>query len=294
MAVIRIDEASCTLCGACVALCTGRVFGREGGQVRVVDADACWLCGHCVAACPTDAILHEAFPIEECPAPGHALLPSPDQLVAVLRERRSMRAFKDRPVPREVIRELLDQARWAPSANNAQPVDWLVFDDPQRIADLSARAVRVLADTARLLRSPLVRPLLTLLYGADRVRQGLESVPRFERLAERHARGEDPIFFGAPAVLVAHVPTGEYFGRDDAVYAAYNVMLVGSRMGLGTCQIGYFTLALDRSRDLRRALGLPSDRKPEVTLVLGYPRFRFRRLLPRRRPEIVWNPPSSG
>jgi len=290
MPEIHVNGTLCTGCGICVAICTGRVFREtpEGGEVAF--PEACWLCGHCVAACPVDAIDHAAYPLEACPPIDSSGLPSFDQMVTALRERRSVRLFQDRPVPREMVQELLDQARWAPSANNAQPVDWLVFDDPGRIAALSAQAVAALAQTARLLRNRFLRPLLLLVYGAERVRRGLESVPSFERLAARHARGEDPIFFGAPVVLVAHVPADDYFGRDDAIYAAYNVMLVAQRMGLGTCQIGYFTLALDRSSGLRRALGLPPGRQAQVTLVLGYPRHRFRRLLPRRRPDILWNP----
>jgi nitroreductase len=68
-------------------------------------------------------------------------------------------------------------------------------------------------------------------------------------------------------------------------------MLAAQRRGLGTCQIGYFQLALDRSNELHQALGLPPDRRPEVTLVLGYPAFGFVRLLPRRRPKLKWNYP---
>ena len=110
----------------------------------------------------------------------------------------------------------------------------------------------------------------------------------FASLAQEHAKGEDPIFFRAPVVLVAHVPTSDNFGRDDAVYAIYNLMLAAQRRGLGTCQIGYFHLALDRSRELHQALGLPASRRPEVTLVLGYPAFEFHRLPPRRRPMLEW------
>ena len=68
-------------------------------------------------------------------------------------------------------------------------------------------------------------------------------------------------------------------------------MLAAQRRGLSTCQIGYFHLALDRSNELHHALGLPKDRRPEVTLVLGYPAYSFLRLLPRRRPQITWNSP---
>ena len=43
-----------------------------------------------------------------------------------IRERRSVRGFfSDRPVPREVMREVLDLAQWAPSNCNVQP--WRVF-----------------------------------------------------------------------------------------------------------------------------------------------------------------------
>jgi nitroreductase/NAD-dependent dihydropyrimidine dehydrogenase PreA subunit len=286
---IFVDQGACTCCGACVALCTGRVFGRVDERVKVVRAEACWLCGHCIAACPADAITHSAYPIEECPPLDPAALPALDELVDVLRERRSSRVFRDRPVERQVVRELVDAARWGPSASNEQPVDWLAFDDPDRVAALSGQAVEVLAQTARLLRNRLLRPFLRLAYGSEQVEKGVENADAFEVLAERHAQGEDPIFFRAPVVLVAHVPTDDYFGRDDAAYAAYNLMLAARRMGLGTCQIGFFIIALDRSRALRRALGLPQDHRVEVVLVLGYPKYRFRRVLPRRQPAIVWD-----
>jgi nitroreductase len=109
-----------------------------------------------------------------------------------------------------------------------------------------------------------------------------------ERLAIRQARGEDPIFRGAPVVLVAHVPLDDPFGRDHASFAAYNLMLAAQRQGLGTCQIGYFKIALDQSRALRNSLGLPEGRKPELILTLGYPRYRFRRAVARRQPQLLW------
>jgi nitroreductase/NAD-dependent dihydropyrimidine dehydrogenase PreA subunit len=288
MVDVVVSQEACTLCGACIALCTGRVFELNNGQVEATQPEKCWLCGHCVAVCPADAIQHSVYPLDQCPLLDRSTLPELEALVTALRERRSLRVFREKPVPRELLRGLVDVARWVPSASNAQPVDWLVFDEPASVAALSDQAVAALAQTARLLRNPLLRPLLSLVLGSDQVRRGLESATSFERLAERHAQGEDPIFFRAPAVLVAHVPADDYFGRDNAVYAAYNLMLAAQRQGLGTCQIGYFAAALDRSRALRDRLGLPQARKPEVTLVLGYPRYRFRRAPSRRQPQLLW------
>lgn len=89
---------------------------------------------------------------------------------------------------------------------------------------------------------------------------------------------------------MAHVPVEDSFGRDDATYAAYNLILAAQRMGLGSCLIGYFINALENSAQLRRHLGLPDSRRVEVALVLGYPKYQFRRTVPRRGMEIDWNP----
>jgi len=170
---------------------------RRNDKVEAVAPEECWLCGHCIAACPADAIRHSAYPTEACPPLDATALLSLGELMTAFRERRSGRVFCDQPVPRQVVQELADVARWAPSAGNGQPVDWLVFDDPAHIAALSTQAVAVLAQTARLLRNPLLRPLLKLALGSEKVNKGLESAEGLERLAHKHAQGEDPIARGA-------------------------------------------------------------------------------------------------
>ncbi|MFE9694511.1 nitroreductase family protein [Micromonospora sp. NPDC005806] len=66
-----------------------------------------------------------------------------DQLLALARHRRSVRAIDPhREVPDETIDKILEVARWAPSAGNAQPWEFLVVRDAEtrkRIAELYAR-----------------------------------------------------------------------------------------------------------------------------------------------------------
>jgi nitroreductase len=47
-----------------------------------------------------------------------------------IRARRSVRAFEDRPVPREALGRILEAAREAPSANNQMPWRFVVVTDP--------------------------------------------------------------------------------------------------------------------------------------------------------------------
>jgi nitroreductase/NAD-dependent dihydropyrimidine dehydrogenase PreA subunit len=288
MMQIAVDAELCTRCGACVDLCTGNVFERTSERVEAKHVSECWLCGHCVAVCPVDAVRHNAYPLQECPKLDRAIVPSQDGLVAALRERRSTRVFRDQSVPREVVQQLVDVDRWAPSASNGQPVDWLAFDDPERIAALSAQAPAVLVRTAWPASNAVARFAARLVLGRRTSARLLGGTASVGRLAQRQERGQDPIFWRAPVVLIAHVPHGSSLGRDDAVYAVSNVMLAAQRFGLGTCQIGYFTFALSRSRGLRRSLGLPEDRRAQVALIVGYPKYRFRRVLSRRQPNLTW------
>jgi nitroreductase/NAD-dependent dihydropyrimidine dehydrogenase PreA subunit len=281
MPQIVIDQEKCSRCGACVALCnSGNVYAQENDTVQVVNIENCWSCGHCVAVCPADAIGHSEFLLDDCPLIASDALPSLEGMVEAFRERRSARIYKSRPVSREIVKSLIDLARWVPSADNAQPVDWLVFDDPPLIAELSRQTVAVFEQKLR--------------QGRENMRATVEDIQDFERIVRQCSQGMDPIFFKAPVLLLAHVPVEDSFGRDDATYAAYNIILAAQRMGLGTCLIGYFIYALENSGQLRRWLGLPDNRRVEVALVIGYPKYPFRRTVSRRLAKIVWNKAQPG
>jgi len=291
MAQITVDPKACVKCGACVDVCFGaRVFEMTDAGSHPVRPHACWACGQCVAVCPTDAIDHDLFPLEECPIVESGDLPSIDALTAAFRFRRSVRAFESKPVPRETVRELVSIGRWGPTAHNSQGLDWMAFDDRTRIAELSKATIDGMRRFARLAANPLVGLLLGIAVGREGVDQLRKGRPAIERMAARLDEGEDPIFYHAPVVLVGHTRKGNTFGRDDAIYATYNLMLAGERLGLGACQIGFFQAVVARSSGLRRAIGIPDGRAPQVAIALGFARHTFRRVPPRRIPDLAWNP----
>ena len=54
-----------------------------------------------------------------------------EECVKLLLTRRSIRKFKDEKVPLELVKEILDVARFAPSARNSQPWEFVVVTDPE-------------------------------------------------------------------------------------------------------------------------------------------------------------------
>ncbi|MEM2105280.1 MAG: nitroreductase family protein [Candidatus Bathyarchaeia archaeon] len=52
-------------------------------------------------------------------------------VLEAIKGRRSIRAFESRNVPDELVEKLIDAARWAPSAGNIQPWEFVVVRKPE-------------------------------------------------------------------------------------------------------------------------------------------------------------------
>lgn len=60
--------------------------------------------------------------------------------IQVIKTRRSIRNFKDQPIPKDMLQNLVDAARFAPTARNVQPWEFIVVTDHnilQKIAGLA-------------------------------------------------------------------------------------------------------------------------------------------------------------
>jgi nitroreductase len=71
-----------------------------------------------------------------------------DPLAELIRTRRAVRAFADRPVPDELVHEVLEAARWAPSPANRQPTRLIEVRDPvikARLQDLAIESKQLSA-----------------------------------------------------------------------------------------------------------------------------------------------------
>ena len=110
----------------------------------------------------------------------------------------------------------------------------------------------------------------------------------FEHLGRRFKKGEEPIFFGAPVVLIA-ITLHSHFGRDDAVISGYTMQLAAVQMGLATCQIGYFMAGVIMDKELGKdILNIPEDREIQMVITLGYSKYQMRRSVYRAPLSFHW------
>ncbi len=55
----------------------------------------------------------------------------------LLKTRRSIRVFQDKNIPKKTLEEIIDAARFAPTARNVQPWEFVVVTDKKKIAELA-------------------------------------------------------------------------------------------------------------------------------------------------------------
>lgn len=63
-----------------------------------------------------------------------------DNLLKFLKIRRSIRAFRDKNLPKEHLKKIVDVARFAPTAKNVQPWEFVIVTDKDKLADLARLA----------------------------------------------------------------------------------------------------------------------------------------------------------
>ena len=81
---------------------------------------------------------------------------APDALLALIRSRRSVRRYLPDRVPDEVLQQILEAGRWAPSANNQQPWAFVVVQDEQVRRQVAQHATYYLARHARVDEAPVL------------------------------------------------------------------------------------------------------------------------------------------
>ena len=152
MPKIEVDHSLCKRDHACADICLLRLFvrGEKDSVPYVISEDLCISCGHCVAICPGGAIVHEDFPQGSIMPIHEELRPSVEQMTEIMRTRRSIREFTDRPVEKHLIDRIIDCARFAPSGCNSQSTEFVVVQDRavlNEIVELTSLSLAIVDET---------------------------------------------------------------------------------------------------------------------------------------------------
>lgn len=280
MITIAIDNETCVRCGKCVKVCPSYILTQteKKADIGLHKIDHCISCGHCVAVCPTFSVIHSDFPKTKVHTLNRDILPQPEQMMELIRARRSNRALSDQPVPQEMLQQIVEAAHLAPTATNAQQVKFVLVTNPEVLKQVADLTIDIYAETAKKLSHPLVKPFVNLIKPGAK-----EVIPKLKGLVKAYKAGTDTVLRGAKAALFIYTPDSVMFGKQDANLAYQNGSLMAESLGVAQFYTGFICSASDLDKKKKRICKLLNiEGTIHAGMALSMPRFKFRRYTDRK------------
>lgn len=257
----KINSALCTSCGHCVDDCPSVIIlineSTSLPEISPEKESRCIRCQHCLAICPEGALSILGKKPEDS-IPSH-LRAEERAVEALIHTRRTTRRFKNKNLPDRTLDRLLAIASQAPTGKNACLVHFTLIDSRENMLRFQSHLFEHLSQ-----------------LDASGALSREESV--LVRRLSRPRDGKDPIFRGAPHLIIASVPRSAPTPMADGLIAlSYLELMASSMEGIGCVWAGFVMKLLEAAPGFVRELGIPEDHILSYAILLGetdlaYPR----------------------
>ncbi len=186
----------------------------------------------------------------------------PEELMTIIKSRRSVRKFKPDPVPKNAIEKMIEAASWAPSGSNLQNWHFIVVESEELkhrmsealIKKVNALAEKIVSATAKkeytaytnyytfFVNAPAVIAVVKKPYNSLAL-----------RIMERYGFTDD------------YVSTADIQGPSAAIQ---NLLLTAHSLGYGTC---WMTGPMIARKELEEVLGIKSPDELMALIPVGKP-----------------------
>ena len=256
-----IDTKECIGCGQCKSVCIRDNI--EIDEVAYETGSNCFECGHCMAICPTKAITLKIFKGREDKIVDYNpkdLPVSYNDLLQFLKQRRSIRWFKNKKVDKDTFNKLLQGAYYSPSAQNEQDVEFVVLDN--RLNDFMKHVYNIIKVEEE--------EFFRIKQFGDYIRDN--------SIKEYH-----PLLWSGQQLILT-------FSTDktSAVIANTRLELLAYSLGLG----GFYSLfilkadEIDHDKLMEFFPGIDKDKHMYSAFIIGYPKKHFKRSIPHKEINV--------
>lgn len=174
-----------------------------------------------------------------------------NQLLELIKRRRSIRKFKPEQITDAELHEILQAGRFAPSGGNNQTTHFIVIQNPQVLADLKTLAMQefskmeVEENTYKSLKASILQA----------------------------KKGGYDFLYGAPTYIIVTNLRGYGNAIADSAVALENMMLAATSLNIGSCWINQLKWLTDNEiiKNYIEKLGVSSNEIICGGVVLGYP-----------------------
>ena len=177
-----------------------------------------------------------------------------NSVIETINNRQSTRAFEQKPVPKDIISEIIEAGNKAPytSTTRSQPWRFVVVQDPDFKQTLFQTAFPFWKNATDGMKEqyPELYEMATCLYNAME-------------------KPKDVIYYNAPVIIFVIGPaTG---GTISCALACENMMIAATSFGLGSCYTGFGAM-VKGNHEVVETLELNENEQIYGPILIGYPK----------------------
>lgn len=295
--MMEINPDTCQLCGLCAAVCPlwiPYLVTGDGAEKRYeIHQDRqtyCIKCGHCMAVCPTQSIQIDGLSYQEDFFKLPDRMPDGSLFFNMLASRRSIRAFKDKPVPPELLQYIVDAISLAPMGFTPHKIEVTIIQKRESIEKALPILQEMFEKLGRLMANPLMRTVLRRSMSYENFRSLQDHVlPGMKyRIPEMKNGKGDTFTRGAPVLFLFHANRLAPSHTHDAIIAMTYGLLAAHALGLGATALSLISQAVNRIAELKLLFEIPPEHEVVTSMIVGYPKTKYQRGIKRSLAAVHW------
>jgi nitroreductase len=252
--------------------------------------DLCFKCGQCMAVCSTKSVVVDSLSYEndffELPEDASY----ENAFFNLIHTRRAVRNFKDKPVPTEVLKKIVEAISFAPPGFPPLKTEIIVVQNRELIRNALPNMIKLYDKLVVMMGKSMYRYFIKKEVGEKKFKS-MENhlIPMLKRrLPELKNGTEDTITRYAPAmILFTTDKNGEDMQHDISIAATYGMLAIHS-LGLGGSIMDLIPPSINKDPELKKMFCVPDDHEVVTSMIIGYPKYKYQRGIKRELKSVKW------
>ena len=252
---ISVDNNKCVHCGLCINDCLRSAIGFDDNKIpHFVNGGEtkCIGCQHCMAICPVGALSING----KNPADSTKIIyGNSDDMLSLIKSRRSVRSYKNESIPADKLEKITEMLAYPPTGGNVDCLHFSIIGTKEKMDEIRKAAY-------------------------EEIMNDTDASPMIHMSKNAYQTGKDPIYRGAPSMIVASVNKSKSIPgceNADPIIALSYFELFAWTLGLGTLWCDMAVIAANKYPKVKSMLKIPEGYEIGFILLMGTPNVRYSR-----------------
>jgi nitroreductase/NAD-dependent dihydropyrimidine dehydrogenase PreA subunit len=275
-----INTEICTKDKLCYEVCPVKIIdiNSEGNLFFIPEKiDLCFECGQCMAICTTKAVSINGIEYGKEIIDLSENKVDYNEFIHFLMHRRSVRNFKNEPVPDEVLEKIVDSVSYAPFGASPEKMHVTIVNNRETIEKSLPEIEKFLDNIVKWVENPFMSRMIKFKKGIETFQTIKNHLYPMAKIGHYKLANGDRITRNAPSILIFHAENdAEEHTHNALIYATY-VMLSAEAAGYGASMIEIVPSAINRVKKLKEIFKIPDSHEAVMSLIVGKSKYKFRR-----------------